>query len=65
MTRSQLSFALRGTILAAERSQFSNSPVVSTNRFSSFGPFLQNIDFDHPAWSPVCLQRSLGSVLIG
>ena len=32
-----------GVIMAAERSQFANSPVVSTNRFSYFDPFLQSI----------------------
>ena len=32
-----------GTIMAAERSQFAISLVVSTNRFSYFDPFLQNI----------------------
>jgi hypothetical protein len=32
-----------GAIMAAERSQFANSPVVSTNKFSYFDPFLQSI----------------------
>ena len=32
-----------GVIMAAERSQFANSRVASTNRFSYFDPFLQSI----------------------
>ncbi len=32
-----------GITMAAERSQFANSPVVSTNRFSYFDSFLQSI----------------------